>query len=155
MASSFNIPRVVLADVTNAASRGSDDVTVIERRGPYTMCGSVQTARRVRDSLHAGSCDWQGSAFEASRPADDDSQFPRGDIMQTLVFDVDGMTCGGCTGSVQRALSTLDGVSNVHVSLRPGSASMETDSSRVTSDQIVAVIGRLGYRARPRVAALA
>lgn len=75
--------------------------------------------------------------------------------MQTLVFDVEGMTCGGCTGSVQRALSALDGVSDVHVSLRPGSASMQTDSSHVTSDQIAATIGRLGYRARPRVAAQA
>ena len=107
MASSFNTPRVVLADVTSAASHGSGDVTVFERRGPHTMCGSVQTARRVRDSLHAGSCDWQGSAFEASRPADADSQFPRGDIMQTPDFDVDGMTCGGCTGSVQRAACSV------------------------------------------------
>jgi hypothetical protein len=27
--------------------------------------------------------------------------------MQTLIFDVTGMTCGGCTGSVQRALSKV------------------------------------------------
>ena len=32
--------------------------------------------------------------------------------MQTLSFDVSGMTCGGCTGSVQRALSKIDGVSH-------------------------------------------
>ena len=31
--------------------------------------------------------------------------------MQSLSFDVSGMTCGGCTGSVQRALSKIDDVS--------------------------------------------
>ena len=71
--------------------------------------------------------------------------------MQTLVFDVDGMMCGGCTNGVQRALRTVDGVSNVHVSLHPGSASMDADSSKVTPEQIQAVINRAGYRATPHV----
>jgi len=44
--------------------------------------------------------------------------------MQTSSFDVEGMTCGGCTGKVQRALSKLDGVSHVDVSLRPGIATV-------------------------------
>ena len=38
--------------------------------------------------------------------------------MQTLSFDVSGMTCGGCTGSVQRTLSKLDGISQAEVTLR-------------------------------------
>ena len=41
--------------------------------------------------------------------------------MQTLSFDVSGMTCGGCTGSVQRALSKIDGVSHAEVTLHPAS----------------------------------
>jgi copper chaperone CopZ len=71
--------------------------------------------------------------------------------MQTLTFDVDGMTCGGCTGGVQRALSAVDGLSNVHVSLHPGSATMDADGARVTSEQIQAVIGRAGYRSKAHV----
>ena len=47
--------------------------------------------------------------------------------MQTLKFDVHGMTCGGCTGSVQRALSKIDGVSHVDVALSPDSATLEAD----------------------------
>jgi copper chaperone len=39
--------------------------------------------------------------------------------VQTLSFDVNGMTCGGRTGSVQRALGKLDGVSQVPPA-RPG-----------------------------------
>ncbi len=74
--------------------------------------------------------------------------------MQTLKFDVHGMTCGSCTGSVQRALSKIDGVSHVDVSLSPGSATLEADTTRVTPDQIEAAISRLGYEAKLHTAAL-
>ena len=70
--------------------------------------------------------------------------------MQTLSFDVSGMTCGGCTGSVQRALSKIDGVSHAEVSLRPGVATVVADPSRVTSAQIQMVIAGLGYPAKAR-----
>jgi copper chaperone len=68
--------------------------------------------------------------------------------METLKFDVKGMTCGGCTGSVQRVLSKIDGVSHVDVSLSPGSATLEADPTRVTPDQIEAAISSLGYHAK-------
>ena len=68
--------------------------------------------------------------------------------MQTLSFDVHGMTCGGCTGSVQRVLGNIDGVSRVDVSLSPGSATLEADTSRVTPGQIEAAISSLGYQAK-------
>ena len=67
--------------------------------------------------------------------------------MHTLSFDVSGMTCGGCTGSVQRALSKLDGVSHVEVGLHPGLATVTTDPARVTSVQIESAISALGYPA--------
>ena len=59
-----------------------------------------------------------------------------------------GMTCGGCTGSVQRALGKIDGVSRVDVSLSPGSATLEADTTRVTPGQIEAAISSLGYQAK-------
>jgi len=68
--------------------------------------------------------------------------------MQTLKFDVHGMTCGGCTGSVQRVLSKIDGVSHVDVTLEPGSATLEVDTARVTPGQIEAAISGLGYQAK-------
>ena len=74
--------------------------------------------------------------------------------MQTLKFDVHGMTCGGCTGSVQRALSKIDGVSHVDVTLSPGSATLEADTSRVTPGQIEAAISSLGYQAKLHPAVL-
>ncbi len=72
--------------------------------------------------------------------------------MTTLSFDIGGMTCGGCTGSVQRMLSKIDGVSQADVTLHPGVATMLTDSERVTSAQIEAAITGLGYEAKARPA---
>jgi copper chaperone len=69
-------------------------------------------------------------------------------MMQTLQFDIHGMTCGGCTSSVHRVLSKIDGVSRVDVSLRPGTATMDADTTRVTPNQIEAAIRGLGYQAK-------
>ena len=68
--------------------------------------------------------------------------------MQSFSFDVSGMTCGGCTGSVQRTLSKIDGVSHAEVTLQPGVASVVADPDRVTSAQIEAAITGLGYPAK-------
>ena len=73
--------------------------------------------------------------------------------MQTLSFDVNGMTCGGCTGSVQRALSKLDGISHAEVSLSPGMATVVIDPAKVTPAQIVSAITHLGYPAKAKPAA--
>ena len=72
--------------------------------------------------------------------------------MQTHSFDVNGMTCGGCTGSVQRALRQIDGVSHAEVSLRPGVATVVTDPARVMPAQIESAITRLGYPTKVRAA---
>ena len=72
--------------------------------------------------------------------------------MQTFVFDVRGMTCGGCTGSVQRALAKIDGVGHAEVTLRPAVATVAADPARVTATRIEAVITQLGYAATLRPA---
>ena len=68
--------------------------------------------------------------------------------MQTLEFDVQGMSCGGCTGKVQRALARVDGVSHADVTLKPGTASVLVDPTRVTAAQLESVITQLGYHVR-------
>ncbi len=68
--------------------------------------------------------------------------------MKTLTFDVHGMTCGGCTGSVKRALGQLDGVNNVEVTLHPGAAMVQADPAVVTSAQIESAITKLGYQVK-------
>ena len=72
--------------------------------------------------------------------------------MQSMTFDIRGMTCGGCVGSVKRALQKVDGVSNVEVSLNPGQAIVNADASLASSAQILAAITKLGYHANLRSA---
>ena len=72
--------------------------------------------------------------------------------MQTFTFDVHGMTCGGCTGSVQRGLSKLDGVSHVEVTL-PGTAIVQADPTRINAAAIESAIAKLGYGAKIHPAA--
>ena len=52
--------------------------------------------------------------------------------MQTFVFDVGDMTCGGCTGSVQRAIGKIDGVGRTEVTLRPGVVTIKADPTHAT-----------------------
>lgn len=73
--------------------------------------------------------------------------------MQTITFDVRGMSCGGCTGSVQRALARLDGVSHVEVTL-PSTAIIHADPTRIAPVQIEWAITKLGYAAEFRSVAL-
>ena len=72
--------------------------------------------------------------------------------MHTMTFDIQGMTCGGCLGSVQRALGQLDGVSSVGLSLKPGTAIVQADPARVTPVQIESAIAGLGFEAKVRAA---
>ena len=72
--------------------------------------------------------------------------------MQTFSFDVSGITCGGCIGSVQRTLGKTDGVGHAEVTLLPGIATVTGDPARVTAVQIEAAIARLGHAATLRPA---
>ena len=67
--------------------------------------------------------------------------------MTTLKFDVKGMTCGGCSSGVQKAIGNIDGVTHVDVTLHPGLATVTVDPLRVTAAQIVATVAKAGYAA--------
>ena len=67
--------------------------------------------------------------------------------METLNFDVCGMTCGGCSARVQHVLSRLDGVEQIEVQLRPGFVAVLVDLARVTPAQIASAIGKVGFLA--------
>ena len=72
--------------------------------------------------------------------------------MQSMTFDIYGMSCGGCVGSVKRALQKVDGVSDVDVSLNPGQAIVNADVSLASAAPILAAITKLGYHANLRSA---
>ena len=65
--------------------------------------------------------------------------------MQTETLKVTGMTCGGCTGSVTRALKSVKGVSNVEVSLAAGEATVKYQEGETSPDQLKAAVIEAGY----------
>lgn len=65
----------------------------------------------------------------------------------TSLFHVEGMTCGGCETAVKTVVKKLDGVEKVDASHRDKQATVTYDRAKVTSEQIVAAIERLGYKA--------
>lgn len=62
-------------------------------------------------------------------------------------FNVTGMTCAACSSHVEKAVSKLDGVSNVTVSLLTNSMTVEYDENAVTSAGIISAVEKSGYGA--------
>ncbi|QDP84964.1 heavy-metal-associated domain-containing protein [Chryseobacterium sp. SNU WT5] len=50
------------------------------------------------------------------------------------VVEINGMSCGGCIKSVEKALKTIEGVETVNVTLNPPVANLETNHSISDAD---------------------
>jgi len=65
--------------------------------------------------------------------------------MQTELLKVTGMTCGGCTSNVTRALKMINGVGDVDVSLAAGEATVQYDERLTSPDQLKSAVKGAGY----------
>ena len=65
--------------------------------------------------------------------------------MQTEHMNVTGMTCGGCTSNVTRALKAIAGVGDVEVSLSTGEATVQYDERRISPGQLKSAVEGAGY----------
>jgi copper chaperone len=65
--------------------------------------------------------------------------------MENLTFNVQGMTCQGCVASVTRVLKAVPGVSDVAVTLKPGTANVVYDGARTTATALKAAVQDAGY----------
>lgn len=74
--------------------------------------------------------------------------------MQTEVLKVNGLDSEKCVDTIARALSGIDGVSEITVSLLRSQVIVQFDENRAGSGQLQAALERAGYRARPMKAAL-
>ena len=66
-----------------------------------------------------------------------------------LAWTVGGMDCGSCVRTIEAALGRVPGVSDIRVSLTNETVSLRLDGARTAPAEIAALIGRLGYEARP------
>ena len=65
--------------------------------------------------------------------------------MDSATLNVRGMTCQGCVASVARVLKAVPGVSDVVVTLQPGTATVVYDATRTTLPVLKAAIEDAGY----------
>ena len=60
-------------------------------------------------------------------------------------FSIYGMSCSACSNGIEKAVSKLNGVSNVQVSLLSKSMNVIFDQNIVSTEVIVATVEKLGY----------
>lgn len=65
--------------------------------------------------------------------------------MQTEQIKITGMTCGGCSGNVTKALKAISGVSDVTVSLSDGKTTVQYDENLTSPDQLKSAVIEAGY----------
>lgn len=65
--------------------------------------------------------------------------------METVTLKVDGMSCGGCVGSVTRVLKATPGVSEAVVVLAAKSATVTYDPARTSVPALKTAIADAGY----------
>ena len=66
--------------------------------------------------------------------------------MQTLNFDIEGMTCSGCAAHVENEVNKLSGVISVTASYENENATVTFDKSKTTKKDIVKAINSTGYK---------
>nr|WP_321507141.1 heavy metal translocating P-type ATPase [uncultured Celeribacter sp.] len=70
---------------------------------------------------------------------------------ETLVFDVQGMTCASCVGRVERALAEAEGVTSASVNLAAETAQVQFLSGQQNAATLGKLIAKAGYQAHARV----
>jgi copper ion binding protein len=66
--------------------------------------------------------------------------------IQTVNFDVKGMTCASCEQHVTHAVNELDGIVNIVASFEKANAKVEFDNSKTTKEDIEKAINSTGYK---------
>lgn len=70
--------------------------------------------------------------------------------VETVVLDVDGMTCGGCAMATETALSRLAGVRSAEATYNgktdAGRAVVEYEPSRVTPEEMIEAVEAVGFQ---------
>jgi copper chaperone CopZ len=64
-----------------------------------------------------------------------------------LELNIEGMTCQGCVRSIEKKLSTVNGVDYAHVNLGAGKAVVEYEDSLADPPKLIAAVEEIGFHA--------
>ena len=65
--------------------------------------------------------------------------------MQTETLKITGMSCGGCVGTIEGALTAVPGVSSAKVSLANHEATVQFSEGQTSHQQLQSAIEKAGY----------
>ncbi len=65
--------------------------------------------------------------------------------METITLQVEGMTCGGCTASISRALQTKAGVVSVNACLDSGTVAVDIQPGTIDKLGLKAAVEAAGF----------
>ncbi len=63
-----------------------------------------------------------------------------------VTFKVSGMHCNGCSSSIGRALSRLDGIEHAEADFEKGITDVSYNEKAIEKEKIVETIENLGYK---------
>ncbi len=84
------------------------------------------------------------SGFEKRETEEADRKEEKGERTMKKVITVEGMMCGHCTGRVQKALESIEGVAGVTMSLEDKTAAVEL-TAEVADETLKAAVEEAGY----------
>ena len=70
--------------------------------------------------------------------------------MKTEKYDITGMTCAACQANITRNVSRLEGISEVNVSLLANQMSVSYEEEKLSSQDIIEAVTKIGYGASPQ-----
>lgn len=73
--------------------------------------------------------------------------------LQVAIIPVEGMSCAACAARVKRTLTDIEGVVSAEVSLTERNVKVRYVDQKLSSENLVAAINALGYKARAPIAA--
>ena len=62
-----------------------------------------------------------------------------------VVLNITGMTCGGCSSKVKKALTKCPGVKDAEVDHKSGKAVVEVESGKAKTEELIESVEGLGY----------
>jgi Cu+-exporting ATPase len=68
---------------------------------------------------------------------------------ERVLLNIEGMHCAGCVGRVERALASVQGVTEAHANLATNQASVVFDPKQAKLPQLTAAVEQAGYKAEP------
>lgn len=68
--------------------------------------------------------------------------------MKKSTLEITGMNCGHCVNAIETALNQKEGIANVKVNLKKGTAQVKYDESVHSTDDLIAVVANAGYVAQ-------